>query len=674
MSIDAAARPDSLLKRRPYALIWLLVAVTTAGLMYLGTGGARWAFKVPRELRFNLKVYISDFMDWLVNTADLGLFTFYELTRGISWMLEKPLEFTTGLLATGIMSGEGSNAVQLTPPLSWLAVIVVLVLLGRFARDWKLAVFVGCCFTYLALFGQWQSAMVTLSSILIAVPLGVLGGLALGIITYRWPSFEKFITPILDLMQTVPVFAYLLPILFLFGFGPVAAMIATIIYAMPPMVRVTTLALRQVPEQLLDLGNMVGCTEYQMFRRILIPSAMPSLMIGVNQVIMLSLNMVIIASMIGAGGLGYDVLTALRRLDIGAGVESGLAIVVLAIALDRLSQAFASKRSVIRVSSDRQTLLARYPYTIVCLLILVLITVVGLIVPQLQVYPESWTLTTGSFWNDLVKYININYFDELETFKVFILLNILVPVKRFLLALPWPMVIVAVALVGYQLGGLKLAVLTALLSLFCASVGLWDKSMITVYLCGISVLFAATFGIVLGIIAAENARFGKVIEVVIDTLQTLPSFVYLMPVVMLFRVGDFAAMIAVIAYSIVPAIRYTLHGIRQVDPQLIEAGVMSGCTNWQILSKIKLKLAFPQMMLGINQTVMLALSMLVITALVGTRDLGQEVYIALTKADTGKGIVAGLCVAFIAIITDRLITAAVNKSRKRLGLKQAAVN
>ncbi len=670
MHAEHSTRTDVLLKKHPYAFIWTLLAMLTAVLMFLGKSEVRWAFKVPRELRLNLKSYISDFMDWLVNSADLGIFTFYELTRGISWMLEKPLDFTTGILATGLMSGEGSNAVQLTPPLSWLAVILVLVCLGRYARDWKLAIFVGCCFAYLALFGQWQSAMVTLSSILIAVPLGVFGGLVLGIMAHRWRLFEKFITPVLDLMQTVPVFAYLLPILFLFGFGPVAAMIATIIYAMPPMVRVTMLALRQVPDQLRDLGNMVGCTDYQMLRRILIPTAMPSLMVGVNQVIMLSLNMVIIASMIGAGGLGYDVLTALRRLDIGAGVESGLAIVVLAIALDRLSQALAKKRTKIRDSSDSQHFFVRYPYTCLCSLILVLITLIALVVPALQVYPESWSLTTGSFWDDLVKYININYFDELEAFKVFVLLNILVPLKRFLLALPWPMVIVAVALAGYQLGGARLALLTAVLSLFCAVVGLWDKSMITVYLCGISVLFAAALGIVLGIIAAENLRFGKMIEVVIDTLQTLPSFVYLMPVVMLFRVGDFAAMIAVIAYSIVPAIRYTLHGIRQVNPQLIEAGLVSGCTDWQILTKIKLKLALPQVMLGINQTVMLALSMLVITALVGTRDLGQEVYIALTKADTGKGIVAGLCVAFIAIITDRLITAAVDKSKKRLGLKQ----
>ncbi|HMB75379.1 MAG TPA: ABC transporter permease subunit, partial [Kiloniellaceae bacterium] len=184
----------------------------------------------------------------------------------------------------------------------------------------------------------------------------------------------------------------------------------------------------------------------------------------------------------------------------------------------------------------------------------------------------------------------------------------------------------------------------------------------------ISVIFACLIGIPLGVLAAEKARLGRVIEVVIDTLQTLPSFVYLMPVVMLFRVGDFSAMIAVVAYALAPAVRYSMHGIRQIDPQLIEAGLVSGCTPWQLLTKIKLKLALPEIMLGINQTIMLALSMLVITALVGTRELGQEVYIALTKADTGRGIVAGLCVAFIAIISDRLITAGAKRAKAQLGL------
>ena len=210
------------------------------------------------------------------------------------------------------------------------------------------------------------------------------------------------------------------------------------------------------------------------------------------------------------------------------------------------------------------------------------ISIMALFVGWMQTYPEDMTITTGDFWANLVKYINVNYFDQIEAVKVFILLNILVPVKKFLLMLPWPMVVLGVGLLGFQLGGVRLALLTFSLALFCALVGLWDKAMVTVYLCGISVMFAALMGIPLGVLGAEKPRVGKILETIIDTLQTLPSFVYLMPVVMLFRVGDFAAMIAVIAYSIAPAIRYTLHGIRQVDPQLVEAALVNGCTGTEV--------------------------------------------------------------------------------------------
>ena len=173
------------------------------------------------------------------------------------------------------------------------------------------------------------------------MPLGVAGGVLLGILGYRVPIARRIMEPILDLMQTVPVFAYLVPILFLFGFGPVSALVATIIYAMPPMVRVTMLALEAVPPEIVEYGRMAGTTRRQMLFKVMLPAARPQLMVGVNQVIMLSLNMVIIASMIGAGGLGFDVLPALRSLDIGAGLEAGVAIVVLAVALDRISQAYA---------------------------------------------------------------------------------------------------------------------------------------------------------------------------------------------------------------------------------------------------------------------------------------------------------------------------------------------
>ena len=469
-------------------------------------------------------------------------------------------------------------------------------------------------------------------------------------------------------MQTVPIFAYLVPILFLFGFGPVAAMIATIIYAMPPMVRVTMLALRQVPDEVTEFGRMAGCTPRQMLWKVLVPSAMPSLMVGVNQVIMLSLNMVIIASMIGAGGLGFDVLTSLKRLDIGGGLEAGLAIVVLAIALDRLSQAFAQRPPAEHETAPPGTWAGRHPYTLLALAVVVGSALIGLLVPAVQSYPKALELTTAPWWGGLVEWINVNFFDSIEAVKTFMLLNILVPFKRFLLGLPWIGVIALLAMAGWRLGGWRLALLVACLGLFIVTTGQWAKVMVTVYLCGISVLIASLIGIPIGIASAESPRLWRVVQVVIDTLQTLPAFVYLIPVVMLFRVGDFSAMIAVVLYALAPAIRYTTHGIQQIPPQLIEAGRANGCTPWQLLWKVKLKLALPEIMLGVNQTIMLALSMLVITALVGTRDLGQEVYIALTKADTGRGIVAGLSVAFIAIIADRLIAAWAKRRKRELGL------
>lgn len=629
---------------------------------------AKWIVKYPAAWRLSLKNDITAAMKWLVEEADFGLFTFRELTRGIAWLIEQPYQLVLSILSSGFVEGQGSNAIQILPPISWIAVIAVVVAIGHYARDWTLSLLVGLAFTYLAVFGQWESAMITLASIIIAVPFGVVGGLMLGVAAYRWPLVDKVLKPILDLMQTIPVFAYLVPILFLFGFGPVSALVATIIYAMPPMVRVTTLALKSVPDEIQDFGVMTGCTKNQLMWKVLVPTAKQDIMVGVNQVIMLSLNMVIIASMIGAGGLGFDVLASLRRLDIGAGLEAGLAIVVLAIALDRLSQAFAQPRLTVPKSARPQNLLIQFPRTFGVIGFGILCLLAGYIIAPVQTYPEAWQLTTGAFWADLVKTINVNYFDDLEAVKTFMLTYFMLPVKRFLAGIPWAWGIGLTVLAGWHLGGWRLSLLCGALTIFIVTNGLWPKAMTTVYLCGVSVIIASAIGIPIGMLSALNEKTDKFVGVFIDTLQTLPSFVYLIPVVMLFRVGDFSAMIAVVLYALAPAVRYAAHGIKTVDPQLIEAGIVSGCTKRQLLWRIRAPLALPEIMLGINQTIMLALSMLVITALVGTRDLGQEVYIALTKADIGRGVVAGLAIAFIAIIADRMIAASAQNMRKRFGL------
>jgi glycine betaine/proline transport system permease protein len=655
-------------------VVWLALFVLTWLLSQYGralskTLDARWLIKYPSAWKIHLKDTISAWMKWLVEDASFGLFTFREFTRGIAWLIEQPYNLALAIFSSGLVRGIGSDAVQLLPPLSWIAVIIGIIALGHYARDWFLAALVGFCLAYLAIFGQWQSAMVTLASITIAVPIGVGGGLALGLYSYRHPLFEKVLTPVLDLMQTIPIFAYLVPILFMFGFGPVSALVATIIYAMPPMVRIATMALKNVDPELRDLGIMTGCTTSQLTWKVLIPSAMPNLMVGVNQVIMLSLNMVIIASMIGAGGLGYDVLTSLRRLDIGGGLEAGLAIVVLAIALDRLSQAFSIRKPMTHGHQNTSPPWQRYKRTMLVLTAIILTMIIGCIIPAVQTYPENLQLTTGSFWEAQVRWLNINMFDTFEAIKTAILLGFMLPIKRFLLGIPWPWAALVITLIGWHFGRWKLASLCALLTGFIIINGLWDKAMITLYLIGSSVIIATLIGLPIGLLAARSKRAGRLIGVFIDTLQTLPSFVYLIPVVMLFRVGDFTALIAIVLYALAPAIRYTAHGIKTVNSQLIEAGIVCGCTRTQLLTRIRLPLALPNILLGLNQTIMLALSMLVITALVGTRDLGQEVYIALTKADTGRGIVAGLAIAFIAIILDRIISASAKNARIRYGLE-----
>ena len=649
----------------PPRLVWG-VALSLAAILWLwGQTLAPFAFEYPKALQIPAARWIGNAINWLVKDAAIGPLAFSDITRAIAALIDLPYRAVLSLLATGLLSGEGSSAIQLWPPLPWVAVVGLMALIGLYAGGLPLALTAAACMTFIAVFGQWQSAMVTLASIVVAVPLGVAGGLLLGIAAWRTPWLDRALKPFLDLMQTMPVFAYLVPILILFGFGPTAAIVATLIYAMPPMIRITTLALHRVPSEIHDLGHMVGCTPRQMTWRVLVPSAREPLLVGVNQVIMQSLNMVIIASMIGAGGLGFDVLNALRRLDFGAGLEAGLAIVALAVTLDRLSQALARRsRGTIRTGNA----LHRHPYIAAAIAIVIATTLLAQIVPALQTYPEAARLTTSPFWAAAVEWINVNFFDTLEAIKNAILLGLLIPVKRFMLSLPWLAVVALLALAGWRLGGWRLALLTAGLSFLIAATGPWEKAMITVYLCGIASLIAMALGLPIAIAVADRDRAWTITRAIIDTLQTLPSFVYLMPVVMLFRVGDFTALIAVVAYAIVASIRYTVLGLQGVDPRLIEAGRAMGCTDWQILTRIRLRLALPEILLGLNQTIMFALAMLVITALVGTRDLGQDVYIALTKANPGNGLVAGLAIAFIAIIADRLIHAAAERQRRKLGL------
>lgn len=587
-------------------------------------------------------------------------------TRALAAVIDIPLDFALSLLAKGFKLAAGPDAASL-PRLSWLGVCAVMASLGYAYGGRTLALLCGLGFLSLAFFGLWDQSMLTLALIVICVPFCVVTGLLAGIWSYRSPRADRyFVTPALDLMQTMPTFAYLIPMLIFFGNSPVSALLATGLFATPPMVRATILGLRKVPQEIKDFADMAGCTRRQKLWRVLVPAAKPSLMIGVNQVIMLALNMVIISSMIGAGGLGYDVLLALRSLKVGQAMEAGLAIVILAIVLDRLSQAIAQKRP--EAGSISANWFVRNSNVSLALGLLAVTTVLSPVMPALAQFPDALTVTTAPWWKAAVDWMTVNFFDAIEVVRVGLLLYFLNPLRAIFESIPWLGLTLLVALLGWRLGGKWLALGVALLAAFCAATGLWVPTMQTLYLCGASALLAAALGIPIGLLCSRSDRTSAVVVPFIDTLQTIPSFCFIIPVVMLFRVGDVTAMIATIAFAIVPAIRYTNHGIRQVPSELIEAGIVSGCTRRQLFWRVQLPVALPEIMLGINQTILLSLSMIIICAMIGTRDLGQEVFKALAKADAGRGIVAGLAIAFIGITADRLITAWVNAIKQRRGL------
>ena len=243
---------------------------------------------------------------------------------------------------------EGIEWLLMLPP-AWL-LIAIFVGLGLWRISYKFAIFTAVAFILIVMTGFWEQTVVTLGLTFSATLISLLLGIPLGIWAARSERVATTIRPILDFMQTMPAFVYLIPAAMLFGLGRVPGIIATVIFAMPPAVRLTNLGIRQVNKEIIEAGQSFGCTPRQLLFKVQLPNAMPSIMAGVNQTIMMALSMVIIASMVGAGGLGNDVLASIQRLDIGLGFESGMAVVLLAIILDRITESFGTPQTAKRSS------------------------------------------------------------------------------------------------------------------------------------------------------------------------------------------------------------------------------------------------------------------------------------------------------------------------------------
>ena len=586
---------------------------------------------------------------------DLG---FSVVTRFVSKRLKDLIDIFDNLLRGG-RKGFGLSA----PP--WTALMVVAFILGYSLRGWRLALLSGGTVMYFAIFGLWKYAMETLALLAAAVPISIAIGLVIGILAYRKKWLELVLLPILSVAQTLPHFAYLIPVVVFFGIGHQTGVIATIIFAVPPMVRLTLLGLQKVSPEIVDAGKMGGCTSFQLLFRVQLPSARNELLLGVNQVIMQCLAMVVIAAFIGASGLGYRLLHKLQSLKLGQSFEIGVAIVLLAVVLDGLSRAWAEKR---RNYSANLPFHRRYRYPI---LMVVLVAAAWLLAPQfpiLEKVPRGLTVTYAKTWDGLVDWVVLNWTDGLTAFRYFLIVNVLAPLRDTLLFMPYPSVLLLVAGLGLLLGGYWSALLTLAFLVFIGLSGWWDRAMITAYMVVFATFICVVVGLPVGIWSALSEKRARTALFWCDTFQTFPSFIYVLPVIMLFQVNDLSAIMAVIVYAIIPAIRYTVEGIRAIEPELEEAATMAGCNTWQRLVHLQLPVAIPHIMLGVNQTIMFAFSMVIIAAFVGTIDLGQQIFKALSETNIGKGVVLGLCVSFMALAVDHLVTRWARERRRLLGL------
>lgn len=608
----------------------------------------------PVEWTLPIAHWVNVAIDGLSDANVVGDLTIKGVTRAAVPLLGAPIHWLMVALGDGYTLGFGDQRHEIVPPISWLGMTLALSLEGFRRRGPLLSSGALLTCVFLLVFGLWHSAMETISQLVFAIPISACLGLVAGIALHRRPRLKPVALLVLDLAQTVPIFSYLVPIIIFFGLGDVPALIAITVFAAPPMVRMTILGLEKAQGEVGELATSLGSTAHQALWSFLLPSAADALRLGFNQVVMLSFSTVILTSLVGAGGLGYDVLSALQQLALGRGLEAGLAITFLAILLDR----FLTSMPRGRVAPWSQKAGA-----VVTLGLLLCLTLAGYAIPSLVHYPAAWIVSSAKFTDRVVDTLVDWTYDPLQAIQTVLVLHVFEPLKTLLAAIPWSFVVVAVAIPAYLTRGIRFAVSLAVPVALIALTNLWDKAVLTAFLCAGGVAISLVLGLPIGLVCGRVPAVRRIVRPVVDVLQTLPAFIYLIPVVMLLGNGDLPCIVAIASFAICPAIRYAEAAILAVPQDLSEAGRQLGMTSLQRLILIELPVSGPHLLLAVGQTVLMALAMVVVTALIGSSDLGHETIFAISKANPGQALVAGLAIATLGSVSDRLLIALASRLR-----------
>ncbi|QBR09563.1 ABC transporter permease subunit [Streptomyces sp. S501] len=625
-------------------LALLVVAAVAVPLAHARWGGGVW----PGALTVDLSGPLGEVNDWIIGNRDshpLFLYFFGHISNAV------------------VLSVRGVYLALLA--LGWAGVTAVAALVAWRTAGWRLALTAGLSFLLCGLLGMWVPTMQTLALMVVAVLVSVVLGLLLGLAGGLSDRTFRVLRPVLDTMQVLPAFAYLLPVVLVFGIGVPGAVLATVVYAAPPMARLTALGLRGADPGVMEAVASLGATGRQRLLSARLPLARKELLLGLNQTIMMALSMAVIASVIGAGGLGDRVYQALSSVDVGAALAAGIPIVLLAVVLDRTTEA-AGRRIGAEPTGPAALRGAR---GWLAALIAAAVAVVGRftggrIWPEGTVVPIAEPVNTAKDWMVDHLYTGVPVIGGTADWAAHFTNWVLNPLRDGLQGLPWWAVLLIVAALAWTIGTWRTAATAVLAMAAIGVLGVWDLSMDTLsqVLAAVAVTLVLGFGIAVG--AARSRRLERLLRPVLDVFQTMPQFVYLIPVVALFGVGRAPAAAAAVVYALPAVVRITTQGLRGVDPAAMECARSLGATSGQRLRQVQIPLARPALLLAVNQGVVLVLAVVIIGGLVGSGALGYEVVFGLAQGDLATGLVAGAAIVCLGLMLDRVTQPTTRRQRK----------
>ncbi len=606
----------------------------------------RWknAWAWPSALTWNsLSPHLDRFQIWLSNNRNLPHPNVaFRIFNGFANLLDDFVSWLTRFFYFLKWSGTAA-----------LGTLIVLRFGGRKAAFGTFLAFVS-----FAVLGLWDDAVLTFSLMFAAVGMSLVVGVPLGIVAGRSARFNSAITPVLDAMQIIPAFAYLIPVVILFSVGPGAAVVTTMIYAVPPAIRITSLGIRGVAANTVEAATALGATRWQVLSKVQLPLARRMLLLSVNQTILFALSMVVIAGLIGGAGLG-DAVTNGLYTDPAFAIFAGAAIVIMAIALDRSTEAMANRTDPAKRHLTSQKARVLRVYTAACVVAVVLAAALGHVFGAGTV----WSRWTAQDWLRVYVQRGLDYIQNPSTFLFrdltnptgdFIVQHGIQPLRTFFISTPWPATLVGLVVLAFLLSGPRRALVAALMLFIVGLVGEWTNAMDTFSQVLVATVLTVIIGLTIGVLAAENRTVARITRPMNDVLQTLPQLVYIIPFIYLMPVSGVPGVVAAVLYASPVMIRLVQRGVEDVSPESIEAARSFGATRLQVLLKVKIPLARDAIMLGVNQAIIMVLAVVVIGGLVGSGALGYEVAQGLQRNEFGQGVIASIAILALGIALDRV--------------------